>query len=269
MEEWMKETKNGNMLELRKRCAWNAFCQLFAIAALPHASQVVQCYFDILTSDVLLYFLCRDRRPGKTPGVPPWGLEAAAACSLGDAAIPHGSPQEVWTWFHFVNCKLIKIQVFSLKRLSFSLTPSISQGDPEREGEPDVQREPGHCVRSDADEGSRAGRHDGAEWHPIPETCGGKPHHQWRRALLRGEKRTLPVRRGWRIRLGRLLTSSVLQRFMTLNKINEEETCKNQKSGLARADKRKKHYLFLMRTGWKEQWRKLFARVTFLRNNCE
>lgn len=56
---------------------------------------------------------------------------------------------------------------------------------------------------------------------------------------------------------------------VTLNKINEEETCKNQESGLARADKQKKHYLFLMRTGWKEQRRKLFARVKFLKNNCE
>lgn len=136
--------------------------------------------------------------------------------------------------------QVVKDSSVQLKE-AFCLIPSMSQGDPEWEGESDVQREPGHCVRSNADEGSRAGRHDGAERHPIPETCGGKPHHQWRCALLRGVKQTLAVRRGWRIRLGRLLTSSVLLRFMTLNKINDEETCKNQESGLAWADKQKKN----------------------------
>lgn len=205
MEEWMEETKNGNMLEISLWCAF--------------------------------IFLCRDHRPGKTSGVPPRGLEAAAASSLGDAAIPHGSPQEVWTRFHIMNCKLLEIHVFSLMRISFCLTPSMSQGDPERKGEPDVQREPGHCFRSDTDEGSRAGRHDSAERHPIPETCGGKPHHQWRRALLRGEKRTLDG--GSDLEGCSQALSSCDSRL--LNKINEVETCKNQEPGLARVDKQKKN----------------------------
>lgn len=56
-----------------------------------------------------------------------------------------------------------------------------------REGEPHVQREPGHRLRPDTDAGPRAGRHDGAQRHPLPETCGGNAHYQRRRVVLREE----------------------------------------------------------------------------------
>lgn len=86
-----------------------------------------------------------------------------------------------WTpiWFRTRAC---------VGKLSFSLIfcPLHIQSDPVREGEPHVQREPGHRLRPDADEGPRAGRHDGAQRHPIPETRGGSAHYQRRRVVLRG-----------------------------------------------------------------------------------
>ncbi len=65
------------------------------------------------------------------------------------------------------------------------------QSDPAREGEPHVQREPRHRLRPDADESPRAGRHDGAQRHPIPETRGGNAHHQRRCVVLRGGERKI------------------------------------------------------------------------------
>lgn len=45
--------------------------------------------------NIFVCVCCRNNRPRETTGGPPWGLEAAATSSLRDAAIPHGSPQEV------------------------------------------------------------------------------------------------------------------------------------------------------------------------------
>lgn len=59
----------------------------------------------------------------------------------------------------------------------FSFRPLSIQSDPVREGEPHVQREPGHRLRPDTDEGPRAGRHDRTQRHPIPETRGGNAHY--------------------------------------------------------------------------------------------
>lgn len=72
MEEWMEETKNGNMLEIRKRSVRNVFCQLFVIAALEHTSQHCS---DNLTSDVLLYFFVQrslTRKNVWSPSTRPW-----------------------------------------------------------------------------------------------------------------------------------------------------------------------------------------------------
>lgn len=71
------------------------------------------------------------------------------------------------------------------------LLPLSFQGDPVREGEPHVQREPGHRLRPDTNEGPRAGRHDGAERHQIPEAGGGNAHYQRRRAVLRGRNHNM------------------------------------------------------------------------------
>lgn len=92
------------------------------------------------------------------------------------------------------------VKLWSLKlRVSWFCLPShtlslllFTQGDRVREGEPHVQREPGHRLRPYADEGPRPGRHDGAQRHPIPETRGGNSHHQRRRAVLRGKEGSQP-----------------------------------------------------------------------------
>lgn len=126
----------------------------------------------------------RCQRPGEAAGVPARGPEAAAAGPPGDAALPHGSPQEVGIHTHAALPSLFKKEGLCFNPLFFWVDPP--QSDPEREGQLDVQREPGHRVRADADEGAGPGRHDGAQRHPIPETGGGEPHHQRGRALLRG-----------------------------------------------------------------------------------
>lgn len=76
----------------------------------------------------LCVFVCyRDNRPRKTAGVSPRGLEAAAARSLRDAAIPHGSPQKVWT------CKAVIIEVMSvvvLPSILHTLPASLYPGWP-------------------------------------------------------------------------------------------------------------------------------------------
>lgn len=98
------------------------------------------------------------------------------------------------------HCETLRCLMAHLKRSRGHFTSSSSassrvvsnarvppfQGDGVREGEPHVQREPGHRLRPDADEGPRAGRHDGAQRHPVPETRGGNAHHQRRRVVLRG-----------------------------------------------------------------------------------
>lgn len=60
--------------------------------------------------------------------------------------------------------------------MTHTFLPLSIQSDRVREGQPHVQREPGYRLRPDTDEGPRAGRHDGAQRHPIPETRGGDAH---------------------------------------------------------------------------------------------
>lgn len=51
------------------------------------------------------------------------------------------------------------------------------QSDPLWEREPHVQRELGHRVWPNPDEGPRPGCHDSPQRHPISETCGGITHY--------------------------------------------------------------------------------------------
>lgn len=84
---------------------------------------------------------------------------------------------------------------FVLFLLTLSVLCLSIQSDPAREGQPHVQREPRHRLRPDADEGARAGRNDGAQRHPIPETRGGDAHHQRGRVVLRGKSDFLQAAR--------------------------------------------------------------------------
>lgn len=51
----------------------------------------------LLIFPIFVISLCRGQWPREAAGVPAWGPQAAAASPPGDAALPHGSPQEVGT----------------------------------------------------------------------------------------------------------------------------------------------------------------------------
>ena len=82
------------------------------------------------------------------------------------------------------------LAVFTVLRPKHShtlLRPFVfHQGDRVREGQPHDQRELGYRLRTDADEGARTRRHDGAQRHPVPETRDRNAHSERGRVVLRG-----------------------------------------------------------------------------------
>lgn len=82
---------------------------------------------NVLILSVCLCVCCRNCRPRQAARVSPRGLEAAAASSLRDAAIPHGAPEEVWArrpgFLFIAECAFICC-VRGMIPLSFSVSPS-------------------------------------------------------------------------------------------------------------------------------------------------